>query len=149
MKTIFVKISKVSLVLLLVSLAITSCNKGPDFPPNDDGGVIICDPPKDDGKNEPPTCGDGEKPNPLPENPENPDQCNFVGRIFHPIDGCEWSIKMSNGDWLYPVNQDKLAGFSEGDKITFGYVYQHDAFTACMAGYNIELTCVDGLAVTQ
>jgi hypothetical protein len=141
MKTInFKKTAKFSVMLLAIAIAFVACKQDPIMPPKDGGGIVIDDP-KDDGKGKPPIKEDPVNDD-LPQDPSNPDQCSFEGQLFHPIDGCKWAIKTSDGEWLYPINQDKLAGLGEGDKVKFGYVYRHEAFTNCMAGWNIELKCL-------
>ncbi len=135
-----------SLVVLLFIIAMSSCSNQPPIDGPDKGGVIIDNP--DDGGNYP---GDDDKDKPpvedpsddkLPSDPANPDVCGFEGELFWPLDGCNLTIKLADGTWLYPINQDKLAGLEIGDKIKFGYVYKHDAITNCMSGYNIEIRCM-------
>jgi hypothetical protein len=149
MKTIKLKkTAKFSVLLFAMALAFIACKQDPTLPPKDGGGIVIDNPnngggngggvsddPKDGGGEKPPV-GDEPVDDNLPKDPANPDKCSFEGQLFHPIDGCKWAIKTNDGTWLYPLNQDKLAGLGEGDKIRFGYVYKHDAFTSCMAGYN-------------
>lgn len=137
---------KLSLIVLTIAIASTACKKDPIQHPKDDnkgGGVVINDP-VDDKKDKPPVKDPVD--DNLPKDPANPNKCSFEGELFHPIDGCKWAIKTSDGKWLYPINQSKLVGLGEGDKVKFGYVYRHEAFTNCMAGYNIELKCINTAA---
>lgn len=62
---------------------------------------------------------------------------------FINLDGCGPIIQSLHGQTFHILNPDAVSGLNDSAQVKFGYRAIDSAFTICMNGMNIELTCIE------